>query len=107
MKAVIDAAGRGDLAFLERYFEEKDPDPDDATGWGCTLLLHAAIEGRCDTIRFLIGRGASLDAVDGPRARVVSFSGRRPRPTPRGAGGGWAPLHGAAGNGRQRRPSVT
>lgn len=79
-EAIMEAAGRGDIPALAAYFDEYSPNVDDPSGVASTLLLHAAIEGQVPVIAWLVEvKGASLEARDG---------------------GGWAPLHGAAGNGR-------
>jgi hypothetical protein len=58
------AAFRGDTAAIQEWFETGSRDPDDGDQYGNTLLHLAARNGHCDTIRFLLGHGASLNVVN-------------------------------------------
>ena len=59
---IIRAAKFGDTAAIQGWFSTGDPD--ERGVYGRTLLYVAALYGHCDTMRFLLGHGASVDATN-------------------------------------------
>jgi len=105
------AACTGDTAAIQDWFSSGTRDLDDRDQYGDTLLHWAAYKGRCDTMRFLLDHGASMDiTINGgtPLSDAVSY-GRHDAAVlllDRGAQidfrdrAGWTPLMRAADHGR-------
>ena len=64
------AARNGHTAAIQAWFSTNDRDqwfsldPDERDQFGTTLLFHAASASRCDTMRFLLGHGANVNATN-------------------------------------------
>jgi hypothetical protein len=57
------AAERGDTAAIQGWLSSGTRDLDEKDAHGLTLLYWAAHNGRCDTMRFLLDRGASVNVT--------------------------------------------
>jgi hypothetical protein len=66
------AAERGDTAAIQEWFSSGTRDPDDTDEYGATLLYWAAREGHCETMRFLLDHGASVNATGGVGCTALS-----------------------------------
>jgi len=61
---ICGAARHGDTAAIQEWFSSGTRDPDERDGLGGPLLSWAARNGHCDIMRFLLARGASVNATN-------------------------------------------
>jgi ankyrin repeat protein len=70
-EAIIDAAGKGDLARVEAELARNPALARVSNDTGDTPLHHATRNGHLDVVRALVGAGANIDAVRGDGYRPV------------------------------------
>ena len=76
---IIRAAIDGDTAAIQEWYTSGTRDPDERSASGTTLLRKAATYGHCETMRFLLDHGASVNVTTNSgytALHAAAFSGR-------------------------------